>query len=66
MKCHARPGIPCPSARSTPSDFSEQLYADNIDPWDFTTNWYERRKYALTLAALPRKRYRKPSNPAVP
>jgi trans-aconitate methyltransferase len=34
------------------------LYADGNDPWAVTTSWYERRKYALTLAVLPRERYR--------
>lgn len=28
------------------------------DPWGFETRWYERRKRALTLAALPQPRYR--------
>ncbi|NQX29017.1 bifunctional PIG-L family deacetylase/class I SAM-dependent methyltransferase [Microbacteriaceae bacterium VKM Ac-2854] len=28
------------------------------DPWGFTTRWYERRKRAVTLAALTRERYR--------
>src|SRR3954470_11883864 len=35
-----------------------QFYADSADPWDYTTSAYERRKYALTLAALPHDRYR--------
>ncbi|HEX3907829.1 MAG TPA: SAM-dependent methyltransferase [Mycobacteriales bacterium] len=35
------------------------MYAEAPDPWGFTSRWYERRKYALTLAALPRERYRR-------
>ncbi len=34
------------------------MYAVDPDPWGFTSRWYERRKYALTLASLPRARYR--------
>lgn len=34
-----------------------QLYDTSIDPWKFETSWYEARKYALTLASLPRERY---------
>lgn len=37
--------------------YFEELYAHNPDPWGFQSRWYERRKYALTLAALPRERY---------
>ena len=33
------------------------MYAESDDPWGFRTRWYERRKYALTLAALSRPRY---------
>lgn len=29
------------------------------DPWGFTTRWYEERKRALTLAALPRPLFRR-------
>jgi 2-polyprenyl-3-methyl-5-hydroxy-6-metoxy-1,4-benzoquinol methylase len=35
----------------TPAYF-EALYADDADPWRFTTSDYERRKYAVTRAAL--------------
>jgi SAM-dependent methyltransferase len=34
-----------------------RLYAKSDDPWAFRSSWYERRKYALTLASLPRERY---------
>lgn len=33
-------------------------YRADPDPWRVTTSWYERRKYALTIAGLPRERYR--------
>jgi SAM-dependent methyltransferase len=41
----------------------EARYAANPDPWGFATRWYERRKYALTLAALPERRYRRAFEP---
>lgn len=41
----------------TPKAYFTQMYAESADPWGFETKWYERRKYDLTLAALPRPRY---------
>lgn len=38
--------------------FFNELYARNIDPWDFDTSAYERLKYADTLAQLPAGRFR--------
>ena len=43
--------------RLDPSYF-DQMYAAADDPWGFTSRWYEKRKYALTLAMLPAERYR--------
>ena len=40
-----------------PAAYFDRLYADSADPWGFRTRWYERRKYALTLAALPEPRF---------
>jgi trans-aconitate methyltransferase len=37
--------------------YFERMYADDVDPWGFEERWYEQRKYALTLAALPREHY---------
>ena len=42
---------------SLPTDYFDELYRQNTDPWDFETSSYERDKYAATLAALPRERY---------
>src|SRR5690242_5994673 len=39
------------------------MYADNPDPWSFATRWYDARKHALTVAALPRRRYRSAFEP---
>jgi SAM-dependent methyltransferase len=46
-----------------PASYFEAMYAESPDPWGFTTRWYERRKYALTVAALPRERYRRGFEP---
>lgn len=46
-----------------PATYFEELYARSADPWQFTTRWYEQRKRALTLAALPRSRYRSAFEP---
>jgi 2-polyprenyl-3-methyl-5-hydroxy-6-metoxy-1,4-benzoquinol methylase len=42
---------------SLPVGYFDELYAGDDDPWGFERRWYERRKYALTLAALSRERY---------
>ncbi|BDB45453.1 MULTISPECIES: SAM-dependent methyltransferase [Mycobacterium] len=34
------------------------MYADAQDPWQLSSRWYEQRKYAITVALLPRSRYR--------
>lgn len=40
-----------------PPGFFDDMYAAADDPWSMRTRWYERRKYALTTAVLPRQRY---------
>jgi SAM-dependent methyltransferase len=42
---------------SVDDSYFEQLFQESDDPWAFKKRWYERRKRALTLAALPRERY---------
>ena len=42
---------------SLPRGYFDRLYAAADDPWSLATRWYERRKYALTTAVLPRPRY---------
>jgi SAM-dependent methyltransferase len=37
--------------------YFDEMYAASDDPWGFTSRWYEKRKYALTLAMLPREHY---------
>ena len=48
---------------ATAADFDDMFAADD-DPWAYRTAWYERRKRAVTLAALPRERYRLAWEPA--
>jgi SAM-dependent methyltransferase len=43
---------------STDYDYFDRMY-EVPDPWSFETSAYEHRKYALTVAALPRARYRR-------
>jgi len=47
----------------TPDAYFEQMYASDADPWGYETRWYERRKYALTAAALPREHYERAFEP---
>jgi hypothetical protein len=37
--------------------YFDAMYSDDPDPWGFETRWYERRKYALTVASLPEPFY---------
>jgi predicted TPR repeat methyltransferase len=47
----------------TEPGYFEQLYADSADPWQLAEREYEQRKYDLTLAALPRRRYARAFEP---
>lgn len=51
--------LPAPGAGQTGfrQAYFDGLFEGNDDPWDFRQRWYERRKRALTLAALPAERY---------
>ena len=40
------------------ASYFDGMYADSADPWGFTSRWYEARKYAITMAMLPKERYR--------
>jgi hypothetical protein len=48
---------------ATVTDFDAR-YQRDADPWGFRHSWYERRKYAITIACLPRERYRLVWEPA--
>ncbi len=43
---------------SLPASYFDALYTGNSDPWGFASSDYESAKYAATMAALPRQRYR--------
>jgi SAM-dependent methyltransferase len=47
-----------------PTTYFDDLYLDDDDPWGYRHRWYERRKQQLTLAALPRERFRRAFEPA--
>lgn len=42
---------------SLPEEYFAAVYDGAADPWGFTDRWYEERKRAVTLAALPQRRY---------
>lgn len=44
--------------QSLPPSYFDDVYGANADPWGFETSPYEQAKYAATLAALTRARYR--------
>jgi SAM-dependent methyltransferase len=39
------------------------MYLAKTDPWDNAGSWHNRRKYAVTMAGLPRERYRSAYEP---
>jgi hypothetical protein len=43
---------------STNRAYFQSMYESDPDPWNFATSLYERRKYALTVDALPRAHFR--------
>ena len=45
------------------ASYFDGMYADSPDPWGFTSRWYEGRKYAITVAMLPKARYREAFEP---
>ena len=49
---------------SFPATYFDDLYQQADDPWHYRNRWYERRKRLLTIAALPRERYRHGFEPA--
>lgn len=52
-----------PPRHTAPIGRFAELYGD-ADPWGVTTKWYEQRKRATVLAALPRERYGTAVEPA--
>jgi trans-aconitate methyltransferase len=48
-----------PPETSVSLDHFGGLYEAKDDPWDLATKWHDRRKYAVTVASLPREHYRR-------
>ncbi|HSP28969.1 MAG TPA: SAM-dependent methyltransferase [Ilumatobacteraceae bacterium] len=51
------------SPAAMPYDYFRGMYDGSPDPWGFDDRWYERRKFAITMACLPRPRYRRALEP---
>ncbi|GLB67678.1 hypothetical protein AHIS1636_21180 [Arthrobacter mangrovi] len=49
---------PPPRGAGTAAKDFDSLYRRKKDPWSYLSSWYEQRKRAVTMAALPRERYR--------
>jgi predicted TPR repeat methyltransferase len=43
--------------------YFDAMYEAAADPWGFENRWYEQRKYAISLAQLPDRRYRRAFEP---
>jgi cyclopropane fatty-acyl-phospholipid synthase-like methyltransferase len=48
---------------TTPTEYFDQVYAQSTDPWRLATEWYEKRKYLMSVASLPHARYRRGFEP---
>lgn len=46
-----------PSGHTLGARYFDAMYAQSPDPWGLETRWYEQRKYALSIAMLPERRY---------
>jgi trans-aconitate methyltransferase len=52
-----------PPAATVSQEHFIGMYLAKTDPWDVATSWHNRRKYAVTMASLPRERYRSAYEP---
>lgn len=57
------PGDAGPPETTVGTEYFIGLYLAKDDPWDVATKWHDRRKYAVTVASLPRERYRRAYEP---
>ncbi|MPQ96921.1 methyltransferase domain-containing protein [Modestobacter sp. I12A-02628] len=57
MRRRSPEDVPAP-AQSVSQEWFTSLFADKADPWDLATKWHDRRKFGVTVASLPRQRYR--------
>ena len=51
------------ASASLGQQYFDGFYGSGVDPWGFETRWYEERKRAITLASLPRQRFRSAFEP---
>jgi SAM-dependent methyltransferase len=51
------PGSAGSGADTLGPGYFDAMYQAASDPWGFQERWYERRKYAISLALLPAERY---------
>ncbi|MGV8875462.1 MAG: class I SAM-dependent DNA methyltransferase [Rhodococcus sp. (in: high G+C Gram-positive bacteria)] len=51
------------SRTSLSAEYFRDVYAVKDDPFMLDSKWYERRKYALTMASLPKPQYRRALEP---
>lgn len=64
LECFDRPReVFLPVRRSLPAGYFDDLYRAVDDPWRLGGSWYEQRKRALTMASLPRARFRSAFEP---
>jgi SAM-dependent methyltransferase len=52
-----------PPEATVPQEHFIGMYLAKTDPWDLATKWHDQRKYAVTMASLPRERYRSAYEP---
>jgi SAM-dependent methyltransferase len=50
-------GTETTSSQTVGAAYFDGMYAASPDPWGFSSRWYERRKYAISVAMLPSARY---------
>jgi len=48
---------------STTRTYFQDVYSRDDDPWQLASSEYEQRKYSITMASLPRSRYRSAFEP---
>jgi hypothetical protein len=56
-------GDPVRHRRTLPAGYFDALYRDAEDPWGLGRSWYEQRKRTMTMAAMPRARFRSAFEP---
>jgi SAM-dependent methyltransferase len=52
-----------PPASTVSDEHFLGMYLAKDDPWDLATKWHDQRKYAVTMASLPREHYRRGYEP---